>query len=180
MSGWSPRKVARLGLLAAAAAMLFVLESLAPRPLPWMRLGLGNLPVLIALLGYGPGPALSVSMAKLFLGGLLSGGLGGPGAAIGLSAGLSSLGAMAAVQRWLRPAFSPVGVSVIGAVVHQLTQLAVASVYVGHHALIALLPLSILSGVVSGTIIGFLGLWSYQRLDPGRPWGPLRGRPRRR
>ena len=68
MSARSPALVARLGLLAAAASILFILESLAPRPLPWMRLGLGNLPVLIALLAYGPGPALSVSMVKLFLG----------------------------------------------------------------------------------------------------------------
>ena len=59
-----PGDVARLGLMASAAIVLFVFESLAPRPLPWMKLGLGNLPVLVSLLSFGSGPALAVSAAR--------------------------------------------------------------------------------------------------------------------
>ena len=70
-----PRDVARLGLMASAAIVLFAFESLVPKPLPWMKLGLGNLPVLVALVSFGGGPALAVSAIKLVAGGLLSGGL---------------------------------------------------------------------------------------------------------
>ena len=78
-----PGDVARLGLMASAAIVLFVFESLAPKPLPWMKLGLGNLPVLVSLLSFGSGPALAVSAVKLVVGGLLSGGLAGPAFVIG-------------------------------------------------------------------------------------------------
>jgi heptaprenyl diphosphate synthase len=164
MTRRSVRSVTRLGLLCAAAVILYVLESLAPRPLPWMRLGLGNLPVLVTLLGHGFGSALTVSLLKLFLGGLLSGGLGGPGTLIGLAAGVSSLAAMAAIRSALPGLFSPIGLSVVGAVVHQLCQLGVAALYIGSPAVWGLLPLSLLSGIVSGTLIGCLALWCHLRL----------------
>jgi len=71
--GIGAREIARIGLLSSAAVILFVLEGLAPRPLPWMKLGLGNLPVLVALLIYGVGAAFGVSGVKLLLGGLREG-----------------------------------------------------------------------------------------------------------
>lgn len=166
MRNLSTRETARLGLLAGTAVILYVLESLAPRPLPWMRLGLGNLPVLVALLLHGFGPALSVAVLKVLLGGLLSGGLAGPASVIGLAAGLASVTAMGMVCRWLRGFFSAVGISIIGAVTHQLVQLLVASAYVAHQALLSLLPLFLFSGLSSGAIIGLLALWSYGRLRP--------------
>jgi len=157
-------RVSRLGLLSATAVILFVVESLAPRPLPWMRLGLGNLPVLLALLAYGYRPALAVSLLKLFLGGLFGGTLGGPATLIGLVAGTCSLTAMAAVRCWTPRAFSIVGVSILGAVVHQLVQLVVAAQYIGHFALFSLVPLALITGLVTGGGIGLLALWSRRRL----------------
>ena len=164
MMPWTARTLSRLGLLSATAVMLFVLESLAPRPLPWMRLGLGNLPVVLALLLYGFGPALCVSMLKLLLGGLFSGALGGPATLIGLGAGVSSLTMMALVKRCLPRVFSTVGLSIIGAVVHQLAQLALAAGYVGHAGLVSLLPLALLTGLATGGCIGVLAWWSERRL----------------
>ncbi|MFA6107348.1 MAG: Gx transporter family protein [Candidatus Latescibacterota bacterium] len=169
MSPLSARDTARLGLLAGTAIILFVFEGLAPRPLPWMRLGLGNLPVLLALLLYGPFPALAVSGVKLLIGGLLSGALAGPGFVIGGGAALASLGAMAAGRRLGRGAFSPVGLSVLGAVAHQGMQLLLAWVYIGRAELWSLLPLSLLIGLVSGFLIGLLARWSRDRLDAADP-----------
>ena len=74
----STQRLTRTGLLAAAAVALFIFEGLAPRPLPWMKMGLGNLPVVLSLMSYGPLAALAVSVLKLFLGGLLSGTLANP------------------------------------------------------------------------------------------------------
>ena len=78
MKAISPKDLTRLGLMGSAALVLFVFEALVPRPLPWMKLGLGNLAVMLALLVYGFVAALGVSAIKLFVGGLLSGSLGGP------------------------------------------------------------------------------------------------------
>ncbi|MGB0606562.1 MAG: Gx transporter family protein, partial [Candidatus Latescibacterota bacterium] len=94
----STRRLTRIGLLAAAAVVLFVFEGLAPRPLPWMKLGLGNLPVMLALMGYGPLAALTVSVLKLFIGGLLSGSLANPAFFIGAGAGMCSWLVMSAAR----------------------------------------------------------------------------------
>ena len=118
-----PRDVARLGLMASAAIVLFAFESLVPKPLPWMKLGLGNLPVLVVLVSFGGGPALAVSATKLVVGGLLSGGFASPTFVIGGGAGLASWLVMVAVRRMGAGLFSVVGLSIWGALAHQLSQL---------------------------------------------------------
>ena len=79
----SARNVTGLGLLASLALILYILESVAPRPLPWMKLGLGNVAVLLALLVFGAASAAAVCLVKLGIGGLVSGGFAGPAFAIG-------------------------------------------------------------------------------------------------
>jgi heptaprenyl diphosphate synthase len=165
MKGMGARDIARIGLLSSAAVILFVLEGLAPRPLPWMKLGLGNLPVLVALLIHGAGAAFGVSGVKLLLGGLLSGSLGGPAFVIGAGAGWASLLVMAVVRRVAGGMFSPIGLSILGASTHQMAQLFIAQRYVGHIGLLSLLPLSLLSGFLSGGLIGLLAFWICEKMD---------------
>ena len=166
----STRVLTRLALLTAVALILYIVESAVPRPLPWMKLGLGNAPVLAALLLFGAGPALAVALAKVVLGGLLGGGLAGPAFAIGGGAAVASWATMALLRRFLARAFSPVGLSIAGAVVHQLTQLAIAAAYLGNAGLVHLLPLFLVSGVLSGAATGlatYFALQRLQRLDAG-------------
>ena len=124
--------------MASAAIVLFAFESLVPKPLPWMKLGLGNLPVLVALVSFGGGPALAVSATKIAVGGLLSGGFASPTFVIGGGAGLASWLVMVAVRRVGAGLFSVVGLSIWGALAHQLSQLALAAGYIGHSGLFAL------------------------------------------
>jgi heptaprenyl diphosphate synthase len=165
------RRLTRLGLLGSAALILFVLEGLAPRPLPWMRLGLGNAAVLLALLVQGTGAGLAVAAIKALGGGLLSGGFGGPAFVIGGGAGMASVLIMGLVQRWAGGLFSPVGISILGALTHQCVQLGLAYLfYVRQSGLWALLPIFLLIGLVSGTLIGLVVSWVWDRLK-ALGWG---------
>ena len=159
----STRRLTRIGLLAAAAVVLFVFEGLAPRPLPWMKLGLGNLPVMLALMGYGPLAALAVSVLKLFIGGVLSGSLANPAFFIGAGAGMCSWLIMSAARVLGRSIFSAVGLGIWGAVTHQLAQLALAYIYIGQWGMWTLLPVALLGGLISGILIGLLAHWVYDR-----------------
>ncbi|MEC8645799.1 MAG: Gx transporter family protein [Candidatus Latescibacterota bacterium] len=159
----STRRLTRIGLLAAAAVVLFVFEGLAPRPLPWMKLGLGNLPVMLALMGYGPLAALAVSVLKLFIGGLLSGSLANPAFFIGAGAGMCSWLVMSAAWALGRSIFSAVGLGIWGAVTHQLAQLALAYIYIGQWGIWTLLPVALLGGLISGILIGLLAHWVHDR-----------------
>jgi len=159
----STRRLTRIGLLAAAAVVLFVFEGLAPRPLPWMKLGLGNLPVMLALMGYGPLAALAVSVLKLFIGGLLSGSLANPAFFIGAGAGMCSWLIMSAARVLGRSIFSAVGLGIWGAVTHQLAQLALAYIYIGQWGMWTLLPVALLGGLISGILTGLLAHWVHDR-----------------
>ncbi|MBI2502086.1 MAG: Gx transporter family protein [Candidatus Latescibacteria bacterium] len=160
----SPRQLAHLGLFSSAAIALFVFEQLVPRPLPWMRLGLGNVAVLLALLAQGPAAALAVQLTKWLVGSLLTGALGGPAFVIGGSAGLASWAAMALAHRWTGRLFSPLGLSLIGAAAHQTVQLGTAGLYIHQLGLFSLLPLSLLSALTSGAAIGLLAWWVLEKV----------------
>ena len=159
----STRRLTRIGLLAAAAVVLFVFEGLAPRPLPWMKLGLGNLPVMLALMGYGPLAALTVSVLKLFIGGLLSGSLANPAFFIGAGAGMCSWLVMSVARALGKSIFSAVGLGIWGALTHQLAQLALAYIYIGQWGMWTLLPVALLGGLISGILIGLLAHWVHDR-----------------
>jgi heptaprenyl diphosphate synthase len=146
----------RLGIITSLGLILFVLESLAPRPLPWMKVGLGNSAVLVALILFGPVQAIAVSVVKILAGSLMIGSIGSPAFVIGGGAGMASVSVMALLHRSLPGLFSTVGLSVAGAVVHQFAQLALAFVYIGHGALFSYVPIFAISGLISGTLIGLV------------------------
>ena len=158
----STRRLTRTGLLAASAVILFIFEGLAPRPLPWMKLGLGNLPVMLSLMSYGPLAALAVSMLKLFLGGILSGTLANPAFFVGAGAGMCSWLAMSVARSVGRSMFSAVGLGIWGAVTHQIAQLFLAYIYVGQWGIWTLLPVALLGGLISGILIGLLAHWIHK------------------
>ncbi|MEE2657935.1 MAG: Gx transporter family protein [Candidatus Latescibacterota bacterium] len=168
------RVLTRVGLLAATALILFLFESAAPRPLPWMRLGLGNTAVLVALLLAGAPAAMGVSLIKILVGGLLTGALAGPTFAISGGAGVASLLVMIVLHHLLSAQLSPVGISVAGAACHQLSQIAIASVYLGHSNLWTLAPLFLISGVASGVLTGMIAYFAVHRLRQISPAEPAR------
>ena len=60
--------------------------------------------------------------------------------------------------------FSPVGLSVAGAVVHQVTQLLVAEAYLAQAGLFQLLPLFLVGGVISGLLTGAATYYAVRHL----------------
>lgn len=90
----SARRIARLGLLTAAALILSLLDGMIPLPLPWLKLGLANAVTLLLLLSRRRTDAVLCLTARILLGALLLAGL--------LSGML--IGALTAV---LFPRFSP-------------------------------------------------------------------------
>ncbi len=164
MSAPGPRTMTRVATLAGVALILFLFEGLAPRILPWMKLGLGNLATLLVLVTYGFRAALAVALVKLLVGGLVTGTFAGPAFVIGGVAGLLSLTVMASVRRLAAASFSVIGLSILGALSHQLAQLGLARVYLGIAGLSHFLPLFLSWGLVSGGLVGLTVYWVQKRL----------------
>jgi heptaprenyl diphosphate synthase len=154
---WPVRRVTRLGFLASLGTALFVLESLIPLPLPFLKVGLANISTLLALVLSGPADALCVVFIRVLAGSLVTGSLFGPAFLLAMSAGLASAAVMAGVRRVTGRAFGPVGISLAGATAHVATQLSVvALLYVRSAAVMHLLPVLLLTALAGGLIVGIV------------------------
>ena len=153
-----PRRLARAGALLALGLALFVLENTffplgLLLPLPGAKLGLANLATLVALELDGPGTAALVSFLRVLIAAIFGGTVGAVAFWLSLGgAALSLVGMWAA--RFL-PGIGTVGVSIIGAVCHNLGQLAALSLVLPNAGTILFLPWLILLGIPAGLATGF-------------------------
>lgn len=156
------RKVVHMGMLIALAMVLSFIESQIPAfvAVPGMKLGLANIAIVFALYSLGLREALGVSLIRVVLSAILFGsvvsGLYSAAGAI-----LSLLG-MALLKK--SGFFGTVGVSVSGAVLHNLGQIGIACFILRTQALVYYLPFLILSAVVAGVVIGIIAAVLVERL----------------
>jgi heptaprenyl diphosphate synthase len=150
------RRTTDLALLTAASLVVYVFESLVPAPLPWLRLGLANVVTVTVLRMDGVWPALVVTLLRVLLGSLLVGSFLSPAFLLSLSGAATALMAMAAARGLAPRAFSVVGISVTGAVAHNLGQLlALAALVLRAPEALRLLPYLVLSATLVGVLSGF-------------------------
>ncbi|HIR69396.1 MAG: Gx transporter family protein [Oscillospiraceae bacterium] len=146
------KNMARFGLLIGLALVLGYVESVLPIApgLPGVKLGLGNTVLLFGLYMLGEKQTVWLMLGKVLLSGLL---FGTPSAYLySLAGGICSLCAMWGLRRL--PGMGLIGVSVGGAVCHNLGQLAVAALVVGTAPVLSYLPILLVSAIITGMITG--------------------------
>lgn len=158
------KKLTTLALLCALALVLSYVESLLPplTAVPGIKIGLGNIAVVLALYGIGTWAALGLSLLRLILSSLLFG--TGMSFLYGLAGALLSFFGMALLKKTDR--FSPIGVSGAGGVLHNLGQVLVAVLVLDTPAILGYLPALVLTGTLSGALVGLLGGILQKRLPP--------------
>jgi heptaprenyl diphosphate synthase len=160
------KKVPFLAMMAAAASILFTVESLIPNPFPWMRLGIANMVSLLTLKWWGVRETIAVFFVRLMIGGLLTGSLFQPSFVLSCLGGIAALFIMAMVMPFEGRLFSLIGISILGALFHNGMQLVVAyGLYVRHFFLLSMIPLFLANALVSGTIVGTISLLIHHRLS---------------
>lgn len=149
------KKIATYGMLVALAFILSYIESIIPLPIPvpGIKIGLANLVVITALYLMGPGDALILSLLRVVLVGFTFGNMSTM--MFSLAGGLLSWLVMVLAKR--SKVFSMTGVSILGGISHNIGQILVAIVVFNTATLVYYLPFLILSGLVTGTVIGILG-----------------------
>lgn len=148
------KRIARLAMMIALALVLSYVERLIPLPMPvpGIKLGLANLVTLVCLYLFGWRDALTVSALRVALGALMFG--SGFSMVYALSGALCSLLVMALLKR---TGLHPVSISAVGGVAHNLAQLLVAALVVRTLGLLSYLPMLILSGALTGVLVGVTG-----------------------
>ena len=147
-------KVALLGVLTALALIFSYVESLIPIhfAIPGMKLGLANAVVVIVLYKIGFKEAFLVSTIRVIVAGFLFGNM----MSILFSLAGSSLSLIMMKFLYKRNLFSTIGISVIGAVFHNLGQIIVAMIVVESFSAMYYFAVLMISGVVTGVIIGIV------------------------
>ena len=149
------RRVAISALFASLALIFSYIEAILPAApgIPGIKLGIANLVVIIAMYRLNSRYALTVNLIRIFLAGFMFSGL--YGAIYSLCGCILSFAVMYLLKK--SDAFSVVGVSMGGGVAHNIGQLCIAAVLVSSPQIFYYLPVLIISGTVSGILIGWLG-----------------------
>ena len=157
------KKVATFALCIALAFTLSFLESLIPINIgiPGVKLGLANSVTLAALYLLGKKEAFAISMVRILLAGLLFS--GAFSLVYGFAGGILSYFVVVLAMRSEK--FSPVGVSILGAAVHNTGQIIVAALVMQTARIAYYLPVLLLSGAVSGALVGILSGIAVARLN---------------
>ena len=147
-------KVALLGVLTALALIFSYVESLIPIhfAIPGMKLGLANVIVVIVLYKIGFKEAFLVSIIRVIVAGFLFGNL----MSVLFSLAGSSFSLVMMKLLYKRNMFSTIGISVIGAVFHNLGQIMVAMIVVESFSVMYYFAFLMISGVVTGVVIGIV------------------------
>ena len=141
-------------LLGAFCFFLSAIEYMVPKPLPFMRLGIANLPILLAA-DLLPLPwFLVLALVKVVGMSVISGSLFSYIALFSLAGTLVAALVMWAARRAGGRLISAVGVSVLGAVSSNAVQVLLARVVVFGEAARLIAPAFLAMGLVTGTLLG--------------------------
>jgi heptaprenyl diphosphate synthase len=138
----------------ALCLFLSALEYLIPKPLPFLRLGLANLPLLIGLRFFEPADLILVLFLKVLGQGLMNGTLTSYVFLFSLTGSVVSVFMMTLVYRFGGRYVSLVGVSLSGALGSSLAQTFMAVLFIFGDTARIIAPFSIGSGLVSGFLLG--------------------------
>jgi heptaprenyl diphosphate synthase len=152
------KRVYCASFLATLAIFLAIAESVIPRPLPWMRLGLANAITLYAFSVMKPREVLLVIVGRVVATSLLLGTFLSVGFLLSLTGALSSFAVMLFLYRMSGRWISLVGISILGAVTSNAAQLMVVNaLFVGSRLSYYLLPFLFLFALIGGAISGLFG-----------------------
>jgi heptaprenyl diphosphate synthase len=154
----STKRIAFCGVMAALAIVFGYVEHLVPFPVGiyGLKLGLSNLVVVVLLYSTKWHIALSINLLRIFICFLLFG--SATSLLFSLFGGIISFFVMFALISLSKERFSAVGVSICGAVAHNVGQICAAVILLDEIRIAFYLPVLIGVGALTGTLIGLISL----------------------
>ena len=152
----STKKLVLLSLFAAVALVLSYIETILPPiypAIPGIKMGLANIVILVCLYIFSVKEAILLSIVRIFIASLLFG--NAMSMIYSLAGAILSLVVMALLKK--TDFFSVIGVSVTGAVFHNLGQVLVAiaileNIQIGYYMIVLCF-----TGTVAGILTGIAG-----------------------
>ena len=148
------QKLTVMALTTAIALVLSFIESQIPAfvAVPGVKMGLANIAIVYALYRLGWKEATLISLIRVVLVSLLFG--SAASFLYSLAGAVLSLLGMALLKKTGK--FTEIVVSVAGGVLHNIGQIAMASIILETDALRYYLPFLLVSGILAGVVIGLI------------------------
>lgn len=145
-----------LAMLAAVAMFFSTLEYLIPKPVPFFRVGLANLPILVVLRFFRPRHVLALTLLKVVGQGLINGTLASYVFLFSLFGSMASALVMIAVSSLGSRRVSLVGVSTAGAVASNIVQVTLSVLFIFGPGSWVIAPPFLILGTIAGVVVGIL------------------------
>lgn len=170
---FSAKRIATLAVLTAMGLIMFMVESLfPPLILPGAKMGLSNIFSMLAVFLLGPIDAFVLVVVRVVLGSMFTGNMST--LMYSLSAGVVSVVTSSVLVELVYPKVSIVSISIVSAVLHNLTQNIVFCLVSNTPEMFSYMPWLALLGVLAGIIVGF-AVWFILRMIPTRTFATMLG-----
>lgn len=151
----------RLVYLASLSLLLSSLEYLIPKPVPFLKLGLANLPLIISLPFLSGPEYFLLALSKAIIQGIVGGTIISPFFAISLAGTLATTLVMFISFKVLKHT-TFVGISVLGALASNSAQILMAALIIYGKSILVALPYILALGIITSTILGYLSNLFYR------------------
>lgn len=157
------KRLAFLAVSVSLAMILSFVESQIPplSAVPGVKIGLANIVTVFLLYRLGWREACGVCAVRVLLSALLFGSF--VSLFYSATGAVLSIAVMILAKRFFP--FSPIGVSVIGALFHNLGQIIAAIIMLGNSAIVYYLIPLVISGTLAGIAVGVLGGIAAERIN---------------
>jgi heptaprenyl diphosphate synthase len=143
-----------IALLAAFSLFLSTVEYMIPKPVPFMRIGLANLPLLIGLGLLDSREYILLALLKVLGQGLVTGTIFSYIVLFSLGGTVSSAFIMYVLFRYGRKWTSLIGISIAGAMASNITQLQLSRLILFGDAARLIAPPFLIVGLITSVILG--------------------------
>lgn len=158
------KKMTFLGLMVSYSLVLYIIETYIPNPLiaifPGAKLGLSNIITLISLITLGVKDTCIILTVRIILSSIFA----GPISYLLFSAGGAYLSLICMHISSKIKEFSLIGVSIIGAIGHNIGQLLVASIIVQNINMVGYLPFMLIASLITGMFVGIVSKYCRPKL----------------
>ncbi|MBS4534877.1 Gx transporter family protein [Clostridium sp. D2Q-14] len=148
------KKIVIIALLVAQALVLYLVERMIPFNfgIPGAKLGLANIITLVSLFIFGFKETFMVVVLRVLMSNLMGGSISS--LLFSLSGGLLSFFIMYLLKRIGKDKISIIGISIVGAVFHNIGQILMAAFVIHNLKIVVYLPVLLISGVATGFFVG--------------------------
>lgn len=150
------KKMTFLGLMVGYSLILYIIEGFIPNPMiavfPGAKLGLSNIITLVALMTLGLKDTFIILTVRIILSSIFT----GPMSYLLFSIGGGYLSLLVMYLFSKINGFSIIGVSIAGAIGHNVGQLLVASAIVKNIAMTSYLPFMLITSLATGMFVGMV------------------------